>query len=501
MLEPSAVQAREYIELDATALADLVRRGEVSPTELVERAIAQVETHNPRINAVIHRMFEHARTAANGELPEGPFRGVPFLLKDLLADFAGVPTTAGSRYFASHVPAHDSEIVRRYKAAGLVVLGKTNTPECGLMGVTEPELHGPTRNPYDSDRTPGGSSGGSAAAVAARIVPAAHGGDGGGSIRIPASACGLVGLKPTRGRTPLGPDRGERWSGYVCQHVLSRTVRDTAGMLDISAGPELGSPYHAPPVERPFVEEVGRDPGRLRIAFSTEPLLMGETHPECRAAVEQTAERLAALGHDVEPARPTFDAEAMADAYLSTVAASLCGDLAYAARTRGPISAGDVELATWVMREVGRTLSAGRLIELQSMEAEATWSLARFHQRYDLFLTSTMAQPPARIGELLPNRLERLGLHVLRRLPFRPLLRQVLVTARKQLSAVPNTQLFNITGQPAISLPVHRGTGGIPVGVQFSARFGDDATLLRLAAQLETELDWNQHRPSFLEAA
>jgi len=496
------VKASTYVEHDATALAELVRRGEVAPSELVERAIAQIEAHNPRINAVIHRMFDQARASLKEGLPDGPLRGVPFLLKDLLAHHAGVPTSAGSRYFANFVPEADSEIVHRYKAAGLVILGKTNTPELGLMGVTEPELHGPTRNPYNTDHTPGGSSGGSAAAVAARLVPAAHGGDGGGSIRIPAAACGLVGLKPTRGRTPLGPDLGERWSGYVCQHVLTRTVRDTAALLDASRGPEVGSPYHAPVPERPFLDEVGRDPGRLRIAFTTEPLLMGETHPECRAAVEQTAERLAALGHEVEPAHPEFERDAMVDAYLATVASSVCGDLLHAERSVGrPLRSADLELATWVMREIGRTMSAGRLVQLQNLEAEATWSLARFHQRHDLLLTATLAQPPARVGELLPTRLERFGLQVLRRLPLRPLLKQALIAARKQLAVYPNTQLFNITGQPAISLPVHQSPDGLPIGVQLVARFGDDATLLRVSSQLETELQWAEHRPAFLETA
>ena len=494
------IEAREYLEYDATGLAELVRKGEVSPAELVERAIAQIETHNPRINAVIRRMFDSARNAAKAGPPQGPFQGVPFLLKDLGADISGVPTTNGSRFFADHVPAVDSELVRRYRAAGLVVVGKTNTPELGLMGVTEPELHGPTRNPYDINRTPGGSSGGSAAAVAARLVPAAHGGDGGGSIRIPASACGLVGLKPTRGRTPMGPDKGERWSGYVCQHVLTRSVRDSAGLLDISAGPEPDAPYHAPPTERPFIEEVGRDPGKLRIAFTTEALLLGELHADCRTAVEKTAEKLAALGHDVEPATPKFDREAMIEAYLTTVAANVCGDLAHAETKLGRRTRGnDLELPTWVMRQLGRTMAAGRLMELQRMQAETAGAMARFHRRYDLLLTATLARPPARIGELLPSRLERLGLKLLRRLPWRPLLQQALVAARKQLGAYPNTQVFNITGQPGISLPVHCSSDGLPVGVQLVAPFGDEATLLRVASQLESELAWTEVRPAFLQ--
>jgi len=494
------MRADEYIEHDATSLAALVRKREVTPAELVERALAQIETHNPRVNAVIRRMGEEARAAVVKGLPDGPLHGVPFLLKDLGAHYGGVPTTAGSRFFANHVPTADAEIVRRHRAAGLVIVGKTNTPELGLMGVTEPELHGPTRNPYDADRTPGGSSGGSGAAVAARMVPAAHAGDGGGSIRIPASACGLVGLKPSRGRTPCGPHPTGRWSGYVVQHVVTRSVRDSALLLDVTAGPEVGSAWYAPAPERPFVEEVGRDPGRLRIAFTTEPLLAGELHPECRAAVERTAERLAALGHDVEPARPQLEREALADAYLSTVAANVYADLTHAEHQLGRrLRPGDVELATWVMREIGRTLGAGRLMQLHTLQHETTYELARFHERYDLLLTATTGCPPARIGELLPTPLERVGLQVLRRLPLRSLLRQALVAARKQLEAYPSTQVLNITGQPAISLPVHRTAEGLPVGVQLCAKYGDEATLLRVAAQLEGELRWGEVRPRWLE--
>ncbi|MEM9462337.1 MAG: amidase [Myxococcota bacterium] len=494
------MKPHEYIEHDATSLAALVRAGEVTADELVERAIAQIETHNPRVNAVIHRMYDHARAAVEAGLPDGPLRGVPFLLKDLVADYAGVPTSAGSRFLADRIPTADSELVRRYKAAGLVILGKTNTPELGIMGVTEPELHGPTRNPYDPDRTPGGSSGGSAAAVASRMVPAAHAGDGGGSIRIPAAACGLVGLKPTRGRTPFGPDASERWLGYVCQHAVTRSVRDTAQVLDATRGPDPHAAYHAPPPERPFVEEVEREPGRLRVAFTTEPLLMGELSAEYRAAVESTAERLAALGHHVESAHPQIDREAMVESYLSTVAANIYGDLAQASRRQGrPLRAADFELATWILREVGRTLSAGHLIALRNRESETRGVMARFHERYDLLLTSTMAYAPARIGELLPSRAERLGMHVLRHLPLRPLLRQALVASRTQLRAYPNTQLFNITGQPAISMPVTRDAAGLPVGVQMVARFGEEATLLRVAAQLEAEIGWTKARPPFLE--
>ncbi len=500
MIEDHAVEPHEYIEQDATGLAALVRDGEVTPTELLEQAIAQIEAHNPRVNAVIHRMFDEARAAIEQGLPDGPFRGVPFVLKDLLAAYAGVPLSNGSDAYRGYVPTTDTELVRRYKEAGLVIVGKTNTPELGIMGVTEPKVHGPTRNPYDPDHTPGGSSGGTAAAVASRMVPAGHGGDGGGSIRIPAAACGLVGLKPTRGRTPFGPDASERWSGYVCQHALTRSVRDTAGLLDATRGPDASAAYHVIPPERPFAEEVGRDPGKLRIAFTTDALLMGELSPEYRRVVEATAKRLAALGHDVESARPKIDADGLVDAYLSTVGANVCGDLAQASKLLGrPIGAGDVEPSTWLLRNYGRTLSAGRLMALRHLEAETRAEMGRFHQRYDLLLTATLGKAPARVGELMPTTAELVGVHVLRWLPIHGLLRQALLMGRKQLLAYPNTQVFNITGQPGISVPVDRDEAGLPVGVQLVARFGDEATLLRVAAQLEAELDWTKVRPSFLE--
>ncbi|MHC4519299.1 MAG: amidase [Planctomycetota bacterium] len=265
----------DYEKYDGLGLAELVRKKEVSPAQLVEEAIARIERLNPQLNAVIHTMYDLARRAAEGELPEGPFRGVPFLLKDLMADYGGVPSRRGSRFHNDHVPDHDSEIVRRYKEAGVVILGKTNTPEYGLTPVTEPELFGPSNNPWDLSRTTGGSSGGSAAAVAARMVPMAHGNDGGGSIRIPASCCGLFGLKPTRARNPMGPDWDEAWYGLACDHILTRSVRDSAAMLDATAGPDLGAPYYAPPPSRPFLSEVGADPGRLRIGRSTAEHLPG----------------------------------------------------------------------------------------------------------------------------------------------------------------------------------------------------------------------------------
>ncbi|MHB8876371.1 MAG: amidase, partial [Myxococcaceae bacterium] len=289
----------EYDQLDALGLARLVAEKKVTPLELLNAAIERVEARNGRLNAVIQRFDEKARAVAAGPLPEGPFRGVPFLLKDLNAAFAGQPLNCGTRLLEGYVPDFDSEVVRRFKAAGLVTFGKTNTPEFGIMGVTEPELFGPSRNPWNPQHTPGGSWGGAASAVASRMVPMAHGGDGGGSIRIPSSACGLFGLKPTRGRVSLSPSYGESWSGMVQEHVLTRSVRDSAAMLDVLAGHVHGDPYCAPAAARPFLDEVGTPPGKLKVAFTRAPLFGNKTHPDCEAALDQAVKLLGELGHEV----------------------------------------------------------------------------------------------------------------------------------------------------------------------------------------------------------
>src|SRR3990172_4055986 len=288
----------ELAFLDATAQADLVRRKQVKPIELVDAAIERIERLNPSLNAVVTPMYDIARGAAAGSLPDGPFSGVPFLLKDLSAAYAGVRLTSGSVFLKDYVPGYDSEMVARYKRAGLVTVGKTNTPEFGLVPTTESALLGPARNPWDTERSTGGSSGGSAAAVAAGLVPAAHGGDGGGSIRIPASCCGIVGLKPTRGRNPLGPEVGDVLNGLVVQHVDRKSVRDCAAVLDATAGPDIGDPYWATPPERPFLQEVGADTGRLRIAFTTQAPTGTPIHPDCVAAVKEAAALCAELGHE-----------------------------------------------------------------------------------------------------------------------------------------------------------------------------------------------------------
>ena len=313
------IRPDEYVRHDGLGLAGLVKRGEVSPVELLDAAVARIEAHNPALNAVVRTRYAQARIEAGQVNPEAPFAGVPFLLKDLLATIAGEPTAGGNRLLASMQMPRNSEMVRRYRAAGLVIAGRTNTPELGLTPYTEPALYGPARNPWSLAHSPGGSSGGSAAAVAARLVPVASGGDGGGSIRIPASCCGLFGLKPSRGMTPTGPDFGELWRGFVVEHVLSRSVRDSAALLDATAGADAGAPYAAPARLRAFVEEARTEPGALRIAFTRQGLFGGSIDADCLAGLEATARLLESLGHRVEEATPPVDGAACALAFLTII--------------------------------------------------------------------------------------------------------------------------------------------------------------------------------------
>src|SRR3990170_611337 len=385
--------------LDATAQADLVRRKEVKPIELVDAAIERIERLNPTLNSVVTTMYGEAREIASAPLPDGPFTGVPFLLKDIVAQYAGVRLTEGSSFLSDYVSDHDTELVTRYKRAGLIILGKTNTPEFGLLPTTEPRLFGPTHNPWDTNRTPGGSSGGSAAAVAAGIVPMAQGGDGGGSIRIPASCCGLFGLQPTRARNPLGPDLGEDWSGLVVQHALTRSVRDSAALLDASSGPDLGDPYWAPSPERPYLEEVGADPGRLRIAFTAKSPTGSEVHPDCQAAVRDAAALCADLGHELVEASPAIDGEAYTRDFITLWAAGCAWTIDDWARRTGRAATPDqFEPLTWALQEAGRQPSAAAyLLALQDLQ-RASRAIARFFVGYDLWLTPTVGEPPPTLG-------------------------------------------------------------------------------------------------------
>jgi amidase len=491
---------REYDRYDGLGLAELIRKGEVSAGEVCEEAVARIERINPALNAVVRPMFDLARKSLAQPLPAGPFHGVPFLLKDLLSAYAGVPLTFGSKACRNYVPDHDSELVRRYKAAGLVIVGKTNTPEFGLVAYTEPELFGPTRNPWDLSRTPGGSSGGSAAAVAAGMVPLAGGGDGGGSIRIPAAYCGLFGLKPSRGRTPTGPDFGELWQGAVVEHVLSRSVRDSAAMLDAICGPDVGAPFIIAPPERSFSEEVRREPGRLRIAFSTRSPMGTPVHPEYVKAVLEAAILLHRLGHAVEEAQPELDGMAIARSFFELYYGEVAADIDDLELVLGrKATAGDVETITWTLSQLGRASSAHSFVHAKRLWGRAARVVGRFYEGYDIFMTPTVAQPPARIGELKPTPIEICGLKMVNALGLGRLLRRSGITDRlavQNMARTPFTQLANITGLPAMSVPLHWTRDGLPAGVQFMARIGNEAVLFRLAAQLEAERPWFHKRPA-----
>lgn len=492
----------EYDELDATGLAAAVAAGQVSPAEVLEAAIARCEARNPALNAVVIPLFDRARARA-ASLPQGPLRGVPFLLKDLKITLEGTVTTNGCRLLKATPATVSSVLATRYEAAGLQMMGKSASPEFGIMGITEPVVWGPCRNPWDPAHTPGGSSGGAAAAVAARIVPVAHGGDGGGSIRIPASACGLVGLKPTRGRVTQAPHAGDSWQGYVQEHVLARSVRDSALLLDIADAPTPGEPYVAPPRSRPWIEEVGAAPGRLRIAFTRDALYAtGPQHPDCVAAVDDAVALLRALGHDVVEATPSFPREELVRAYLLTVAAGVAVFCEEAAAKAGVAPrAADFEPGTWVLSLIGQRTSAAALERARRVVQRAAREVAAFFTTHDLFLTSTLARLPVRVGELQATPAEAIQARALSAMPLRALLDVALDRmASGRLAATPNTQLFNQTGQPAISLPTFWSPSGLPVGVQLAARFGDEATLLRVAAQIEEARPWAHRRPALVTA-
>jgi amidase len=445
------------LDLDAVGQAASVRAGEASPLELVEAAIARVEARNPELNAVIHERFDAARAEAAGDLPDGPFRGVPFLVKDAVCAMAGEPLHAGMAFLKRHGyrATEDQWLAERYRAAGFVVLGRTNLPELALVPVTEPVAYGPTRNPHDPERTPGGSSGGSVAAVADGWVAAAHGNDMGGSIRIPASCCGLVGLKPSRGRTTIGPGFGEYWGQMTHEHVLCRTVRDTAAILDATAGPGPGDPYTAPPPRRPWAEEVGADRGRLRVgALTATPV--AEVDPDCVTAARRLADALADAGHEVTDDAPqALDDPTGSLAYVTMLQVHVASELARVGRLVGAeVTEADVEPTTWELAGAGRAVDA--VTYWEAVSAMHAWSrrVARWWEEHDLLVTPTMACLPPPVGQA------------------------------DGLAMVAFTLPFNVTGQPAISLPVHATTSGLPVGAQLVGAYGREDLVIAASAQV-----------------
>jgi amidase len=489
--------ADDFGKHDALGLALLVREKRVSARELVDECLARIDRVNGSLNAVVTRLDEQAR--ALSEAPAaGPFTGVPFLVKDLMQPVAGARFTRGSRYWSNDVPTHDSELIVRYRAAGLIIVGKTNTPELGVTPFTESELLGPAKNPWSLAHNTGGSSGGAAAAVASRIVPMAHGGDGGGSIRIPASCCGVFGLKPTRARTPVGPDAAEAWFGFAIDHALTRSVRDSAALLDATHGAETGAPYAAPAPRGPFLDEVGRSAGKLRIAFSKTAPLPSTPHRDVLDAADDAAKLCESLGHEVEEVRLPIDADQFALDFTVLVAISTAADLdGWAVLTGRPPRRRDFETGTWVVAMLGRTFT-GSVIEgarrrLQMLSRVVATELSKF----DVLLTPTLGLPPPLLGSLKPAGLEASLQQLIAAAHLSPLLRVpqlVAAIASKIYAFIPYTPLANVTGQPSMSVPLYWNAQGLPIGSMFTGRFGDEATLFRLAAQLEAARPWRDRR-------
>lgn len=476
----------DLASLDATGQAALVRAGEVTAAELVEHAIARIEALDPLLNAVVTPMFDAGLAASADGLPTGPFTGVPFLVKDLAAEVAGTRFTEGSRFLAGNVSTRDQELVRRHRRAGLVIIGKTNTCEFGLRPICEPALFGATRNPWNPERTTGGSSGGSAAAVASGMVPIAHANDLGGSIRFPASCCGLFGLKPTRARNPLGPEYGDVVNGMAVEHALTRSVRDSAALLDATSGPAVGDPYWAPPPARPFAEEVTTEPGRLRVAFSDVTPEGRPVDPECVAALHATAKLCEQLGHDVvEATPPGLDTPEFGEAIVGMYSGATQWIIGYWARRVGrEPGPDDIEPFTRGLWELSRGLSAGDyLLGVEHLQ-RVTRDLARFLETYDVWLTPTTSSRALRIGELDAPPTD----------PF--------ATAEVSANFVAFPAVVaNVSGHPAMSVPLYWSGDGLPIGAHFLGRFGDEATLFRLAGQLERAQPWADRRPPVFAGA
>jgi len=468
-----------YEDYDAVGLAECVRRGDVEPRELLDTAIERLEAANPALGAVVIPMFDEGRAAIDAGLPDGPLRGVPYLLKDLHLLYAGVRTTNGCRMFADHVPDHDSEMVARYKRAGLVIFGKSASPEFGLSTSTESKLFGVTKNPWKDGFTAGGSSGGSASAVSAGILPAANASDGGGSIRIPASCCALFGLKPSRGRIPFGPDAGEGWNGMSSIHAVTRSVRDSAALLDAVSAPERGAPYAALPQARPYTAEVGADPGRLRIALQTDAFNDVAVHGDCVEAARATAALLGELGHEVRPARIEIDADALGHAARVVIAAHLRATLEARADVLGrELVQDDVENIAWFMVQLVGGVGAAEYAKAVKVIHQTSRTVEALFENHDLLLTPTMAVPPPKLGTLSLSNPDA----------------GEFVQALFETSAF--TQLFNASGNPSASLPMHWDETGLPVGVQLTSSLGREDLLFRIAAQLEQARPWAARRPA-----
>ena len=488
----------EYQKYDALGLAALVAKKEVSPLELIETAIGRSEAVNPKINAITYQMYDLAKKSA-GDLPKGAFHGVPFFLKDLLGQYKGVPTSGGSAALKNVVATYDTELVKRFKQTGVAFLGKTSCPELGLMGVTEPKAFGATRNPWNLSHTPGGSSGGSASLVAAGVVPMASAGDGGGSIRIPAACCGLFGLKPSRGRVPLGPDYGEVWEGAVQEHVLTRSVRDSAAMLDCVHGAEVTSPYTIKPPTTSFLQALEQPPKKLRIGFTTTSPINSPTDADYKAYTEQAAKQLAAFGHEVEEANPDFDGDLLKMCYLKMYLGQVAVDLhEMAIRLNTTVEKLQVEKTTKILGLLGHSISAFEYAKAKRDWHKFMQKMAVYFQKYDVFMTPTLACPPVQIGELEPSKWEKIGMDIIYTLKAGKLLLKTGLLeklADEAMKKTPFTIPANLMGLPAMSVPLFWDKQNLPVGIHFMGKMCDESTLFQLARQLEQHYNWFERRP------
>lgn len=489
----------EYSKHDALSLAELVKSKQVSPSELLECAIDRAEAVNPTINAIIHKMYGKARENAHLPLPESPFSGIPFLMKDLELSLKGEPMTCGSVAMRHYTPDADSFAVRRMKEAGLLIFGKTNTPEFGITPYTEPKLHGPTKNPWNLHHSPGGSSGGSAAAIAAGIVPMATAGDGGGSIRIPASACGLFGIKPSRGRISQGPDTGIAWSGLVSSFAISRSVRDSAAFLDFLSVAEPGEPFVIQKPERNYADEIKLPTGKLKIAFSIQHPFEENIDPECVTALRNAAELLQSLGHEVEEIPLPYGEDILTKTFFMLVG-DIAADIEAMGKMRGkPFRKEEVEITTWLLNLLGKAYSAKDVVAAHNQWNTISRKFGQLHQTYDVWMCPTLAKAPIAIGELQSNPTEELALKLGVNFGIVGLLKNspiIDTIAKRTFSYIPYTPIANMTGQPSMSVPLHwTERGNLPVGVMFTARNGDESLLFRLAAQLEQAQPWKDKRP------
>lgn len=467
---------KEYPQFDAIGLADLIRNREISTNELIEEAISRIEKANPILNVVVTKLYDDAKFVIDSNLPDGPFTGVPFLLKEF-DQYAGAPNTYASQYFVENICEQDSEMVHRYKKGGLVILGKTNVPELGLTASTESKFYGPCRNPWDINISAGGSSGGSAAAVASGMVPVALGSDGGGSIRIPASCCGVFGLKPTRGRNPVGPTQGESWSGLVVKHVLSKSVRDSAAILDLTAGPDVGAPYYAPEPTESFLSQTNKKPKPLKVAFSIEPAFETKVDQECITAVQDTVELLKDMGHVTEEIQLDYidDASEFWRAFYIVMMANTDVTVSAYLQKTGLVPTYDLfEKWTWLNLQRSKYNTATNFVESLQLLHRTGRRIAQLFQTFDILVTPTLAKPPPHIGYL-------------------DTMLEYEEYAARSGEFFPFTACFNVSGNPAMSVPLHFTSDNIPVGVQFVGRYGDEATLFQLAFALEEAKPWAGH--------